>query len=103
LSLVNESEELSRNEKIFCKGKFIYEFELKNARHKTGVPRKCKKCNVTRYSERFCESCISLHLQSLFDTWTSGNEKIDKFIQRCQKLSALPGNIMEWIPFDQFI
>src|SRR5205085_2457247 len=54
------------------------------------------------YSERFCENCISLHLQTLFNTWTSGNEKVDKFIQQCQKLSSLPGNIMEWIPYEQF-
>src|SRR6266511_577925 len=53
-------------------------------------------------SDRFCENCISLHLQELFNTWTSGNDVIDNFIQKCQKLSSLPNYIMEWIPFDQF-
>src|SRR6185369_8244626 len=47
--------------------------------------------------------CLSLHLQSLFDTWTSGNEIIDNFIHQCQQLSSLTRCILEWIPFDQFI
>ena len=50
----------------------------------------------------FCEGCISLHLHSLFNTWTSGNEIIDDFIHQCQILSSLPTHILEWIPFDQF-
>ena len=57
---------------------------------------------MTRYSDKYCEKCISLHLQSLFNTWTSGNEIIDNFIHQCQLLSSLPTHILEWIPFDQF-
>ena len=52
--------------------------------------------------DKFCERCISLHLQGLFDTWTSGNEIIDDFIHQCQIQSSLPRHILEWIPFDQF-
>ena len=70
--------------------------------HKKGKPRECKKCNSTRYSDRFCEECISQHLQSLFNTWTSGNEIINNFIQQCQRISSLPRYILEWIPFEQF-
>src|SRR5437763_15663995 len=69
LSLVNENELLLPNEKEYCKGKYAYDFELKNATSRTGEPRKCMKCNDTRYSVRFCENCISLYLQSLFDNW----------------------------------
>ena len=65
-------------------------------------PRKCDKYQTTRYSDKFCERCINLHLQSLFNTWTSGNKIIDDFIHKCQKLSSLPTKILEWIPFDQF-
>src|SRR5437588_11588684 len=64
--------------------------------------RECDKCQTTRYSDKFCEKCISLHLQSLFNTWTSGNKIIDDFIHQCQILSSLPKHILEWIPFDQF-
>ena len=63
--------------------------------------RECDKCQTTRYSDKYCEKCISLHLQSLFNTWTSGNKIIDDFIHQCQIQSSLPKFILEWIPFDQ--
>ena len=66
-------------------------------------PRECKNCKTTRYSDKFCEKCISLQLQSLFTTWTSGNSIIDDFVQQCQMASSLPNYILEWIPFEQFI
>ncbi len=102
LQLVEGNGELSEIEKQWCRERFIYDFELKNARDKEGEPRECDKCQTTRYSDRYCEQCISLHLQSLFNTWTSGNEIIDDFIHKCQLLSSLPSHILEWIPFDQF-
>ena len=102
LSLVAENEKLLENEKEYCKKKYLYGFELDNVTYKYGEPKECNKCRLTRYSDRFCENCISLHLQELFNTWTSGNDIIDEFIQKCQKLSSLPEHIMEWIPFDQF-
>src|SRR5439155_26443340 len=79
-----------------------YLFELSNAKHKRGEPRGCEKCKATRYSAKFCEWCISLHLQSLFNIWTSGNEIIDDFIHKCQIQSSLPQSILEWIPFEEF-
>ena len=45
---------------------------------------------------------ILVNTQSLFSTWTSGNEIIDNFIQKCQTISSLPKHILEWIPFEQF-
>src|SRR5204862_4236100 len=77
--------------------------ELHNVRYKWGEPKECDKCQTTRYSDKYCERCISLHLQSLFNTWTSGNKIIDDFIHKCQLLSSLPNSILEWIPFDQFV
>src|SRR5438270_11669091 len=77
LQLVEGNEELSEIEKQYCRERFIYFFELKNATNKLGKPRECDKCQTTRYSDKFCEQCISLHLQRLFNTWTSGNEIID--------------------------
>src|SRR6185369_1241465 len=102
LRLVEGNEELSEIEKRHCRERKIYSFELQTAVYKIGEPRECDKCQTTRYSDRYCERCISLHLQSLFDTWTSGNEIIDDFIHQCQQLSSLPGHILEWIPFEEF-
>ena len=102
LQLVNGNEQLSENEKEYCRERYIYDFELRSALEKVGEPFECKKCKLTRYSDRFCENCISLHLQSLFNTWTSGNDIVDNFIQQCQMQSSLPSQIIEWIPYNQF-
>src|SRR5437764_1018296 len=91
-----------KNKKQFCRERFIYNFELQSVTGKWGEPRECGKCKTTRYSDRFCEWCISLHLQSLFNTWTSGNEIIDDFIHKCQIQSSIPNSILEWIPFEEF-
>src|SRR3954452_23012248 len=66
LQLVEKNKEISEKEKVYCRERFIYNFELYNALHKLGKPLECKKCNSTRYSDRYCEECISQHLQSLF-------------------------------------
>src|SRR5215217_428357 len=79
-----------------------YNYELQDATYKEGKSKECNKCKLTKYSDRFCEGCISLQLQSLFTTWTSGNNIIDHFIQQCQMKSSLPNHILEWIPFEQF-
>src|SRR6185295_12483771 len=55
-----------------------------------------------RYSNKYCEKCISLHLRSLFNTWTSGNDVIDNLIQQSQIKTSLPHGIMEWVPYEQF-
>src|SRR6266511_5093077 len=102
LQLVEENEEFSEIEKRYCREKYIHWFELNNGIYEKGEPRKCNKCEKTRYSDKYCERCISLHLQSLFGTWTSGNKIIDDFIQKCQILSSLPGHILEWVPYEQF-
>src|SRR6266511_2065635 len=83
LQLVEGNEELSKTEKRYCREKYIYDFELDNTLYKWGKSRECKKCKTTRYSDKYCEQCINLlHLQSLFNTWTSGNEIIDNFIHK---------------------
>ena len=62
LQLVKENKKLSEIEKRFCREWFIYSFELDNATYKYGELRECDKCQTTRYSDKYCERCISLHL-----------------------------------------
>ena len=102
LRIVKRNKELSEIERKYCRERFIHNFELDNAMYKEGKPKECNRCKTTRYSNRYCEKCISLHLRSLFNRWTSGNKIIDDFIQRCQILSSLPRHISEWIPFEEF-
>jgi hypothetical protein len=55
---------------------------------------KCKKCNHT---------CNTIYFQQNFESWTSGNNDIDKLIQDTQ-LSAHNDmkNVLEWIPYNRF-
>ncbi len=56
--------------------------------------KKCEKCNYI---------CSAMYFQQNFENWTSGNNKIDKFIQDSQ-LSAHYNTekALEWIPYDRF-
>src|SRR6185436_17036803 len=42
------------------------------------------------------------HFQNDFNNWTSGNDKIDKFIQDAQLNTSDYWQAIEWIPFDRF-
>src|SRR5947199_7619043 len=55
LQIVEENQELSEIEKQYCKERYIYFFELNDARYKRGKPRECKECNSLRYSNKYCE------------------------------------------------
>ncbi|RHZ81862.1 hypothetical protein Glove_117g79 [Diversispora epigaea] len=57
---------------------------------------KCKECNQ-EYNGYWCKPCNSKHFQNDFNNWTSGNDKIDKFIQDAQLHTNL-----EWMPYDRF-
>jgi hypothetical protein len=54
----------------------------------------CEKCNYT---------CNSIHFQRNFESWTSGDDNIDKLIQDTQ-LSAHDDvkKAIEWIPYNRF-
>uniref|UniRef100_U9TH97 Protein kinase domain-containing protein n=1 Tax=Rhizophagus irregularis (strain DAOM 181602 / DAOM 197198 / MUCL 43194) TaxID=747089 RepID=U9TH97_RHIID len=58
---------------------------------------RCKKCYY---------ACNTIHFQQNFENWTSGNNDIDKYIQKTQ-LSAHKNseilNALEWIPYDKLV
>ncbi|UZO16576.1 uncharacterized protein OCT59_007961 [Rhizophagus irregularis] len=63
---------------------------------------KCKKCHeiYTDTNYKWCKFCQIKDIKEIF---TSGNEKIDKFIQEKQLEINNPSDIIfEWIPYDQF-
>ncbi|GBB97035.1 hypothetical protein RclHR1_00290033 [Rhizophagus clarus] len=65
----------------------------------------CTKCNdlYTDARRKWCKSCKINLLKENFTNWTSGNEKIDNFIQEMQtKINHLNDIIFKWIPYDQF-
>ncbi|GBB88558.1 hypothetical protein RclHR1_01510009 [Rhizophagus clarus] len=55
---------------------------------------KCKKCN---------QVCDAIHFQQNFESWTSGNDNIDKFIQNTQlSTHCNVSRALEWIPHGKF-
>src|SRR4051794_26779933 len=65
----------------------------------------CKKCGkeYTNVVWKWCEPCQIDNLKGNFKNWTSGNAKIDGFIQEMQlKISKWNDKVVEWIPYNQF-
>ncbi|CAB5363418.1 unnamed protein product [Rhizophagus irregularis] len=69
---------------------------------------KCKNCNdfYTDIEKKWCKPCQINKVNSLVKNvanWTSGNEKIDNFIQETQLIFyRYDDTIIEWIPYNQF-
>ncbi|RHZ88620.1 hypothetical protein Glove_21g171 [Diversispora epigaea] len=61
----------------------------------------CPECNQ-KCNGYWCKSCNSKHFQNDFNNWTSGNDKIDKFIQNVQLNANYYDELIEWIPYDRF-
>ncbi|GBC02684.1 hypothetical protein RclHR1_04750012 [Rhizophagus clarus] len=62
----------------------------------------CEKCGkeYANVDFKWCKLC---HLKENFTNWTSGSERIDKFIEDMQlKIDDYYGIVFEWIPYDQF-
>jgi hypothetical protein len=69
---------------------------------------KCKNCNeiFTNIKHKWCKPCQINKVNSIIKSvanWTSGNEKIDDFIQEVQLMFKKYNDaIVEWIPYNQF-
>jgi hypothetical protein len=66
---------------------------------------KCENCDTIYLNKvyNWCKPCAINNLKNNFTTWTSEDEKIDKFIQEMQmKINTWKDEIIEWIPYDQF-
>ncbi|RHZ87605.1 hypothetical protein Glove_33g159 [Diversispora epigaea] len=64
----------------------------------------CPECNQ-KYIDTvwdWCKPCNSKHFQNDFNNWTSGNDKIDKFIRDAQLNADISWKVIEWIPYDRF-
>ncbi|RHZ83822.1 hypothetical protein Glove_87g245 [Diversispora epigaea] len=63
----------------------------------------CPECNQENSGYKWCKTCNSKHFQNDFNNWTSGNDKIDKFIQDAQLNANNHHDVLEWIPYYRFI
>jgi hypothetical protein len=49
------------------------------------------------------KNCKAKHFQQNFESWTSGNDDIDKFIRKTQLLAHYDvSKLLEWIPYSRF-
>ncbi|RHZ85091.1 hypothetical protein Glove_71g126 [Diversispora epigaea] len=63
----------------------------------------CPECNQEwNIYFKWCKPCNLKHFQNDFNNWTSGNDKIDKFIQDVQLNANGNWDVIEWIPYDRF-
>jgi hypothetical protein len=63
----------------------------------------CAECNQENNNYvNWCRPCNSKHFQNDFNNWTSGNDKIDKFILDAQLNANDYFGVIEWIPYDRF-
>ncbi|RGB42204.1 hypothetical protein C1646_751240, partial [Rhizophagus diaphanus] len=65
----------------------------------------CESCDkiYANIDYKWCRQCVINNLEKNFTNWTSGNEKIDNFIQIMQlKIKGYHDIIVEWIPYNQF-
>ena len=61
----------------------------------------CPECNQKDIYYDWCKPCNSKHFQNDFNKWTSGNDKIDKFIQDAQLNANDRWGVIEWIPYER--
>ena len=80
----------------------------KTKKHQNNIMLSCEKCgedytNYTNQRHSWCKTCQIDNLKGNFTNWTSGNEKIDDFIQGMQlKINEHNDIVFEWIPYNQF-
>jgi hypothetical protein len=64
---------------------------------------KCDKRYTNEYNSMWCKSCQINYLKGGFTNWTSGNVKVDRFIQEMQlKIDSYNDIVFEWIQYSQF-
>jgi hypothetical protein len=83
------------NEQSLLIDKLILNEKLKERYKKNGL---CEECKQPKASEDWCQC----KFQQNFKNWTSGNNEVDKFIQKAQLKATYYTEILEWIEYDRF-
>ena len=75
--------------------KIILDERLKGCYKEYGLCEECKQ-PLNHYWCRIC------NFQQNFQDWTSGNDDIDKFIQKAQLKATQNAEVLEWIEYNRF-
>ena len=76
--------------------KLITDEELKECYKEAGL---CKECKQPKGNHYWCRIC---HFQRNFKNWTSGNDDVDKFIQKAQLKATNQHEVIVWIDYGRF-
>ncbi|CAB4421458.1 unnamed protein product [Rhizophagus irregularis] len=90
-----DHEELTDEQKLLI-DKLILDKELKERYKRNGLCKECKQPKITTFNWCQCK------FHQNFKNWTSGNNEVDKFIQRIQLKAKEYREILEWIEYDRF-
>ncbi|MCE8162881.1 MAG: serine/threonine-protein kinase [Candidatus Moeniiplasma glomeromycotorum] len=84
--------------------KLVLNQNLKEKCQKYGLCEECYQPNTSynNNSGGYCQPCNAKRFQTNFKNWTSGNQKIDKFIQKHQLEATDKYEPLEWIPYEKF-
>ncbi|CAG8658580.1 20057_t:CDS:2, partial [Dentiscutata erythropus] len=94
---IKENTILTPAETQYLLNKITKTREAVDAKNKFSEILMCPVCNLTKYSKIYCEHCMRSKLK--IDNWSSGNNKLDIFLRKCQDESPIPDCIVEWIEF----
>src|SRR5581483_7478440 len=97
---INADESLTNDEKLEAMKELNKMFDHNKMIFNEGVKRICENCQDECLATLFCEHCVRNYLKANFSNWTSGNDDIDKLIQKCQMEALVPYKIPEWIPYN---
>jgi hypothetical protein len=91
---------LTEDEKTEAIKRITETYDRDKVLNNSGTKRICENCNQECLATLFCEYCVRNYLKANFSNWTSGNDNIDKLIQKCQSETLEPNKIIEWIPYN---
>ncbi|EXX74695.1 Mkk1p [Rhizophagus irregularis DAOM 197198w] len=94
---------LTKNEKTYAIRLLTKSYDRNKIMHNDGTKRNCENCNQECLATLYCEKCVRNYLIENFSNWTSGNDNIDKLIQKCQMETLMPNMVVEWIPYSNLI
>ncbi|GBB84447.1 hypothetical protein RclHR1_11000003 [Rhizophagus clarus] len=91
---------LTKNEKAEAIKLRDRDYDREKLFYGSGKKRICENCSHECFATLYCEFCVQNHLKSKFSDWTSGNNKFDILIRKCQSETLGPDNIIEWVPYN---
>ena len=76
--------------------------EIDSEQKQLDIYGRCDECNLIMTDFNWCHPCNAKFFKENFNSWTSGNNNIDTFIQETQLSAKNHFNVLEWIDFDKF-